>query len=159
MAFGVKIRTPSSEWRVAMFKEWGANPTPMSFSEVFVALQTGTMDGQENPMTNIVGANLQEVQKYLSLTGHVYSPTYLTAGAGAWDKLPDDVKAAVADVAASVQDWSFAEGEKADMDLLDKVKAAGVAVNEAVGGRGGVTVMYLRHIEAPSGVVTVSVAA
>lgn len=62
---GLKIRTPSSEWRVAMFKEWGANPTPMAFSEVFVALQTGTMDGQENPLTNITGANFQEVQKYL----------------------------------------------------------------------------------------------
>ena len=64
---GLKIRTPSSEWRVSMFKEWGTNPTPMSFSEVFVALQTGTMDGQENPLTNIVGANFQEVQGYLSL--------------------------------------------------------------------------------------------
>lgn len=128
---GLKIRTPSSEWRVAMFQAYGANPTAMAFSELFVALQTGTMDGQENPLTNIVGANLHEVQKYLSLTGHVYSPTYLTTGADAWSKMPDDVKAAVAEVAASVQDWSFAEGEKADQELLDKVKAAGVAVNEA----------------------------
>ena len=112
---GLKIRTPSSEWRVAMFKEWGSNPTPMAFSEVFVALQTGTMDGQENPLTNIVGANFQEVQKYLSLTGHVYSPTYLTTGAGTWGKLPENVKTA----------------ETADRELVDKVRAAGVEVNEA----------------------------
>jgi len=128
---GLKIRTPSSEWRVAMFKEWGANPTPMAFSEVFVALQTGTMDGQENPLTNIVGANFQEVQKYLSLTGHVYSPTYLTTGAGTWGGLPENVKTAVAEVAASVQDWSLAEGEKADSELVEKVRSAGVEVNEA----------------------------
>ncbi|MCR9149832.1 MAG: TRAP transporter substrate-binding protein [Rhodobacteraceae bacterium] len=128
---GLKIRTPSSEWRVSMFKEWGANPTPMSFSEVFVALQTGTMDGQENPLTNITGANFQEVQKYLSLTGHVYSPTYLTTGLDSWNGLPDDVKAAVAEVAATVQGWALAEGEKADNELVDKVKAAGMEVNVA----------------------------
>lgn len=128
---GLKIRTPSSKWRVAMFEEWGANPTPMSFSEVFVALQTGTMDGQENPLTNITGANFQEVQKYLSMTGHVYSPTYLTTGADTWGKLPDDVKAAVTEIAASVQEWSLAEGEKADDELVEKVAAAGVAINDA----------------------------
>lgn len=128
---GLKIRTPSSEWRVAMFKEWGSNPTPMAFSEVFVALQTGTMDGQENPLTNIVGANFQEVQKYLSLTGHVYSPTYLTTGSQTWGSLPEDVKVAVSEVAATVQDWALAEGEKADNELVDKVRAAGVEVNEA----------------------------
>lgn len=128
---GLKIRTPSSQWRVSMFKEWGANPTPMSFSEVFVALQTGTMDGQENPLTNIVGANFQEVQGYLSLTGHVYSPAYLTTGAKTWNELPDNVKSAVNEVAASVQDWALAEGEKADGELVEKVRAAGVEINEA----------------------------
>jgi tripartite ATP-independent transporter DctP family solute receptor len=128
---GLKIRTPSSEWRVAMFKEWGANPTPMSFSEVFVALQTGTMDGQENPLTNITGANFQEVQKYLSMTGHVYSPAYLTTGLETWNVLPADVSAAVAEIAATVQDWALAEGETADNELVDKVKAAGVEVNVA----------------------------
>lgn len=128
---GLKIRTPSSEWRVAMFKEWGANPTPMSFSEVFVALQTGTMDGQENPLTNITGANFQEVQKYLSMTGHVYSPSYLTTGLETWNALPADVSAAVIEVAASVQSWSLDEGEKADTELADKVAAAGVEINVA----------------------------
>ena len=71
---GLKIRTPKSTWRVKMFSAWGANPTPMAFSEVFVGLQTGVIDGQENPYTNIAGAKLNEVQKYLSVTGHVYTP-------------------------------------------------------------------------------------
>jgi tripartite ATP-independent transporter DctP family solute receptor len=75
---GLKIRTPNSSWRVAMFEAYGANPTPMGFSEVFVALQTGVIDGQENPLTNIAGGKLNEVQKYLSMSGHVYSPAYPT---------------------------------------------------------------------------------
>ncbi len=68
---GLKLRTPKGKWRVKMFKTYGANPTPMSFSEVFAALQTGTMDGQENPYAQIYSAKFQEVQKYLSITGHV----------------------------------------------------------------------------------------
>jgi tripartite ATP-independent transporter DctP family solute receptor len=126
---GMKIRTPPSEWRVAMFNEYGANATSMAFSELFVALQTGTMDGQENPLTNIDGANLFEVQKYLSLSGHVYSPTYLASGTRVWQGLPDDVKAAVTEVAAMVQDWSLAQGEEADVALLEKFEAAGMEIN------------------------------
>ena len=58
----------------------------MKFSELFTALQTGVMDGQENPFTQIYSAKLQEVQKYLSLSGHVYTPAYLTVGTKKWDK-------------------------------------------------------------------------
>ena len=60
---GIKLRTPKSKWRVKMFQSYGANPTPMSFSEVFTALKTGTMDGQENPYAQIASAKFQEVQK------------------------------------------------------------------------------------------------
>ena len=77
---GVKLRTPKGSWRVKMFKSYGANPTPMSFSEVFTALQTGVIDGQENPFAQIYSAKFQEVQKYLSLTGHVYTPAYVAVG-------------------------------------------------------------------------------
>ncbi len=126
---GIKLRTPPSEWRVAMFNEYGANATSMAFSELFVALQTGTMDGQENPLTNIYGANLHEVQRFLSLSGHVYSPTYLTSGARVWSGLPDDVRAAVTEVAATVQDWSLAEGEAADVELLARFETAGMEIN------------------------------
>jgi TRAP-type transport system periplasmic protein len=66
---GLKLRTPKGEWRVKMFQLYGANPTPMAFSDVFTALQTGVMDGQENPYTQIWSAKFQEVQKYLSITG------------------------------------------------------------------------------------------
>ena len=127
---GMKLRTPPSEWRVAMFNEYGANASSMAFSELFVALQTGTMDGQENPLTNIDGAGLSEVQKYLSLSNHVYSPTYLTSGARIWNNMPEDVQTAVTEVAALVQEWSLAEGEAADIALLEKFEAAGMEINE-----------------------------
>ena len=74
---GIKLRVPEGKWRVKMFQAYGANPSPMKFSEVFTALQTGVMDGQENPFAQIASAKFYEVQKYLSLTGHVYSPAYL----------------------------------------------------------------------------------
>jgi len=74
---GIKLRTPKGSWRVKMFKSYGANPTPMALSEVFVALQTGVIDGQENPMAQIYSQKFQEVQKYLSITGHVYTPAYV----------------------------------------------------------------------------------
>ena len=58
---GVKLRTPNGAWRVKMFQEYGANPTPMAFSDVFTALQTGVIDGQENPYAQIASAKFQEV--------------------------------------------------------------------------------------------------
>jgi tripartite ATP-independent transporter DctP family solute receptor len=127
---GVKIRTPKSTWRVKMFSAWGANPTPMSFSEVFVALQTGVIDGQENPYTNIAAAKLNEVQKYLSVTGHVYTPSYLTAGAKQWGKLPEDVRMILEKIAVDVQGWMYATGTSDDLSLRDKL-AASMQVNVA----------------------------
>ena len=89
---GVKLRTPKGKWRVKMFQAYGANPTPLAFSEVFVALQTGVMDGQENPFAQIHSAKFNEVQKYLSLTGHVYTPAYALVGKKKWDSLPADIR-------------------------------------------------------------------
>ena len=77
---GIKLRVPEGKWRVKMFQAYGANPSPMALSEVFVALQTGVMDGQENPLTQIYSSKFQEVQKFLSMTGHVsVSYTHLRA--------------------------------------------------------------------------------
>jgi len=128
---GVKLRTPKSKWRVIMFKSWGANPTPMAFSEVFVALQTGVIDGQENPYTNIWSAKFAEVQKYLSVTGHVYSPAYPTAGKAAFEKLPADVQEVLRSTAREMAEWARAEGAAADDDLKGKLADAGMEVNVA----------------------------
>src|ERR687888_727007 len=96
---GIKLRVPEGKWRVKMFQAYGANPSPMKFSEVFTALQTGVMDGQENPFTQIYSAKFQEVQKYLSLTGHVYTPAYVLVSKEQFSKLPQDVQKVLVDCA------------------------------------------------------------
>jgi TRAP-type transport system periplasmic protein len=128
---GMKLRVPQGKWRVKMFQAYGANPSPMALSEVFVALQTGVMDGQENPLTQIYSSKFQEVQKYLSLTGHVYTPAYLTAGKTKFASLPPDVQAVLAQAAKDTQAYVYQQAAKLDNELLDKIKAAGVKVNEA----------------------------
>jgi tripartite ATP-independent transporter DctP family solute receptor len=126
---GIKLRVPEGKWRVKMFQAYGANPSPMKFSEVFTALQTGVMDGQENPFTQIYSAKFQEVQKYLSLTGHVYTPAYATVGAKKWASLPADVRNTLEAVAKETQAFVYATAAKAEEDLLGKLKAAGMQVN------------------------------
>ncbi|WP_228129227.1 TRAP transporter substrate-binding protein [Pusillimonas sp. T7-7] len=127
---GIKLRTPKGKWRVKMFQEYGANPSPMSFSELFSALQTGVMDGQENPLTQIYSAKLQEVQKYLSLSAHVYTPAYLTVGTKRYAKLPADVRKILEDTARENQAYVYEQAAKADEELLGKLKDAGMQVNE-----------------------------
>ena len=126
---GIKLRVPEGKWRVKMFQTYGANPSPMKFSEVFTALQTGVMDGQENPFTQIYSAKFQEVQKFLSLTGHVYTPAYATVGVKKWNSLPADVRKTLESVAKETQAFVYQEAAKAEDDLLAKLKSGGMQVN------------------------------
>src|SRR6266852_4180316 len=121
---GIKLRVPEGKWRVKMFQAYGANPSPMKFSEVFTALQTGVMDGEENPFTQIYSAKFQEVQKYLSLTGHVYTPAYVVVATKKWESLPADVRKILDDSAKDTQAFVYATAEKDDGDLLAKLKSA-----------------------------------
>lgn len=128
---GIKLRVPKGVWRVKMFQAYGANPTPLGFSEVFVALQTGAMDGQENPLAQIVSGHFQEVQKYLSLTGHVYTPAYVVAGAS-WSRLSPDVQKIISDTAKEMQPVVYKIAADLDAKLLAQIKKTpGIAVNEA----------------------------
>ena len=128
---GIKLRVPGGTWRVKMFKAYGANPTPLAFSEVFVALQTGAMDAQENPLAQIVSAHFYEVQKYLSMTGHVYTPSYLVAGAS-FRRMPADVQKILADTAIEMQPVALKIAADLDKELLEKIKKTpGVNINEA----------------------------
>ncbi len=127
---GIKLRVPEGKWRVKMFQAYGANPSPMKFSELFTALQTGVMDGQENPFTQIYSAKLQEVQKYLSLSGHVYTPAYLTVGTKRWNELPLDVRKVLAETAKETQAFVYQAAAKDDLELLGKLKQAGMQVND-----------------------------
>ncbi|SUC10424.1 2,3-diketo-L-gulonate-binding periplasmic protein YiaO [Pasteurella canis] len=128
---GLKIRTPSSSWRLKMFKTWGANPTPIPFGDVFIGLRTGVIDGQENPLTNIYAAKLQEVQQYLSITNHVYSPAYLTVGKNSYKKLPENVQKIIEAGAKEAQTWGYAEAEKREKELEKKLADSGMKINSA----------------------------
>ena len=128
---GIKLRTPKSKWRVKMFKTYGANPTPMAFSEVFTALKTGTMDGQENPYAQIASAKFQEVQKYLSITGHVYTPAYVVVHKDQWSKVPADVRGIVQQAAIDTQKFVYKRAAELEVYLLKVIKDAGVKVNNA----------------------------
>jgi TRAP-type transport system periplasmic protein len=127
---GIKLRVPEGKWRVKMFQAYGANPSPMKFSELFTALQTGVMDGQENPLTQIYSAKLQEVQKYLSMSNHVYTPAYLTVGTRHWNTLPADVRKVLEDTAKETQAFVYETAAREDTALLAKLKQAGMQVNE-----------------------------
>lgn len=127
---GIKLRVPEGKWRVKMFQDYGANPSPMKFSELFTALQTGVMDGQENPFTQIYSAKLHEVQKFLSLSGHVYTPAYLTVGSRRYNTLPADVRKVLEDTARETQAYVYDAASKAETELLAKLKQSGIQVNE-----------------------------
>ena len=128
---GIKLRTPKSVWRVKMFKSYGANPSPLSFSELFIALQTGTFDGQENPFAQIASAKLNEVQKYLSLTGHVYTPAYVTVSKKHWAELPADVRQTLEETARETQAFVYKKAAELEVDLLAQLKSGGMKVNTA----------------------------
>ena len=114
---GLKLRTPKGAWRVKMFKSYGANPTPMSFSEVFTALQTGVIDGQENPFAQIYSAKFQEVQKYLSLTGTcIPRPTWWSARMK-WESLPRTSASDPGETAKETQAYVYETAAQLETDL------------------------------------------
>ncbi|NVN86457.1 MAG: TRAP transporter substrate-binding protein [Rhodopseudomonas sp.] len=93
---GFKIRVPVSPLWTSMFKAFDASPASINFSEVYSALQTKVVEGQENPLAIISTAKLYEVQKYCSLTNHMWDGFWFLANKRAWEKLPDDLRAIVA---------------------------------------------------------------
>jgi tripartite ATP-independent transporter DctP family solute receptor len=116
---GLKMRTVENPVHIQAYKAFGINPTPMAFSEVFTALQQGTVDGQENPLSVITASKFDQVQKYLTLTGHVYSPGVYLMNKGAFDKLSDEDKKAFVEAARI--------GVKANRDRIDSDEKNAVA--------------------------------
>ncbi|RPI06879.1 MAG: TRAP transporter substrate-binding protein [Zetaproteobacteria bacterium] len=126
---GIKLRVPGGVWRVKMFRAYGANPTPLAYGEVFAALQAGVMDGQENPFPQIWGGKFHEVQKYLSLTDHVYTPAYSIVAERFWKTLPPDVQQVLAKISVEVGDFARKEGARMDKDLEEKMQKS-LKINE-----------------------------
>ena len=128
---GIKLRVPKGKWRVKMFQAYGASPSAMGLSEVFVALQTGVMDGEENPLTQIYTSKFQEVQKYLSMTDHVYTPAYVVTSPRKFDALPEALRKQIQEAAQETQAFVYQTGAKMDDELLGKLKQGGMQVNQA----------------------------
>ena len=127
---GLKLRVMANPVALDTWKSIGANAVPMAFSEVFTALEVKALDGQENPLQHMWANKMQEVQKYISLTNHVYTPVALVVSSKFWDKLSDADKAGVqkaADEARLYQRQLLDEGDK---DVIKKFRDAGVQVDE-----------------------------
>jgi tripartite ATP-independent transporter DctP family solute receptor len=122
---GLKMRTMENPVHIAAYKGFGIVTTPMAFPEVFTALQQGTVDGQENPLSVIIAAKFDQVQKHLSLTGHVYSPCLILMNKAAFDKLSAADKQAFLEAAK--------EAAKANRARVDEDDAKGVADLRAKG--------------------------
>ena len=127
---GIKLRTPRGRWRVRLFQTFGANPTPMSLSETFIALQTGVIDGQENPLSQIHSQKFHEVQKFLTLSSHVYTPAFLLAGRERWQSFPEPVREILSSTAREIQTFVYEQAESLDESLLADLRLAGIAVNQ-----------------------------
>jgi tripartite ATP-independent transporter DctP family solute receptor len=127
---GVKLRVMQNPVYLESFQTLGANAIPMPFSELFSALETKTVDGQENPYNTILSSKFYEVQKFLSVTNHVYSPWIVLVSKKWWDQLSKDEQKVLLDAARVSRDFerkdTRAEAAKAQADL----KAKGMQINE-----------------------------
>jgi tripartite ATP-independent transporter DctP family solute receptor len=128
---GIKLRIPESPVRMNTFKAFGANPVAMPFTEVFSALQQGIIDGQENPLATIYQGSLHEVQKYLSLTSHVYSAVHLLLNKKLFDSLGPDNQKILVDAGRETAVFTRKLGLEADAGLIEKMKPKGIQVNQA----------------------------
>ena len=134
-AKGLKVRTMENKVHMEAFKQMGVHPTPMAFPEVFTALQQGTVDGQENPITVIVATKFWEVQDHLSLTGHVYSPAVVLGSPVLLDGLNEEQRgwffeAAAASAAATREEVSRLEREGVEL-LRGKGMTVETDINKA----------------------------
>ena len=127
---GLKIRTMENPMHLAFFKELGANPTPMSWGELYTALQQKTVDAQENPYAMIDDGKFYEVQKYVSETGHVFSYEILIANKKFMEKLPEDLRALVVNEARKAIMTQRSSMEKEEAAFKAKVIEAGLEAND-----------------------------
>lgn len=127
---GLKIRTPPDPITVDIFNALGASPTPLAFSELYIALEQGVVDGQENPLINIWSSKLYEVQKFISLTGHKYEATLLLASKTVFDSFSEEDQAAIREAAKEAGEYNRQRSLNDEKELRAKLEEAGVAFNE-----------------------------
>jgi tripartite ATP-independent transporter DctP family solute receptor len=126
---GIKLRCLPTPVHINFWKAVGASPTPMDWKEVFQALMTGVIDGQENPPSNVYTGRLQEVQKYYSLTGHCNEPFVFVMSKIVYNKLSEDLRIAVDVAARKATLWQREESEKDNKKCLADLEKAGMKIN------------------------------
>lgn len=129
---GIKIRTTPNKAHIEAFKLWGANPTPMAFTELYLALQTGAVDAQENPINNIYANRMYEVQKHVSLTGHAYTASIIVMNLAKFNGMPADQQKAIAEAANEAALFQRDLNAKQEGENLAKIRAAGLEVVDKV---------------------------
>ena len=127
---GLKIRVPDVPAYLAMPRACGANTAPIAFAEVYLALQNGTVEAQENPLTTIEAKKFYEVQKHIALTGHIVDHLNTVVSAGLWKKLSDEDKKIFTDVAQEAAARATAEIQAKEKELVDFFKEKGLTVSE-----------------------------
>jgi tripartite ATP-independent transporter DctP family solute receptor len=120
-----KIRVPLAPILTSLFKAFGAGPTPINFNELYTSLQTRIVDGQENPLAIIATTRLYEVQKYCSMTGHVWDGYWILANRRAWERLPEDLRTTVS-----------REFDRSVMDQRADVAQLSVSLRNELTGKG-----------------------
>jgi tripartite ATP-independent transporter DctP family solute receptor len=125
---GIKIRVMENKMYIDMFKALGANPTPMARGELFTGLQTKVVDAQENPMGQIYTSRFYEVQKYLTLSGHTYSPEVVVFSLATWKKLPAKHQEAILKASAEARQFNRTLSAQMDKEYVTKIKEKGMTV-------------------------------
>jgi TRAP-type transport system periplasmic protein len=126
---GLKMRTPPDAVTVDIMQALGAEAQQIKFAELYVALQQGVVDGQENPLMNIHASKLYEVNKFISLTGHKYEMTPLLMSKRSWDKLSEADRKALQEAATEATQLQRKLSKESDDKLLADLKAKGVQIN------------------------------
>lgn len=127
---GIKFRTAESEIRISMFETMKASAIVMAFSELYSAMQQGTVDGQENPLSNIVSASFYEVQKYLSLSGHIYNTSVFIFSDTFWNSLTGEQQKIIVDASDEAKIYTRELNSTAEEEYLKTCKESGMEVNE-----------------------------
>ncbi len=126
---GLKMRTPPDAVTMDIMKAMGADAQQIKFSELYVALQQGVVDGQENPLTNIASAKLYEVQKYISMTGHKYESTPFLMSKRSWDRLSVADQKTVSEAATEATQLQRRLNKEVDDKLVAELKAKGIQID------------------------------
>jgi TRAP-type transport system periplasmic protein len=127
---GIKLRVMQNNVFLTTFKTLGANAVPMAFSELFGALETSTVDGQENPYNTILSSKFYEVQKYLTVTNHVYSPWIVLVSKKWWDQLSKTEQKILMDAAKTSREFERKDTRTEAAQAVDALKAKGMKVND-----------------------------